>query len=183
MLFRHSCVLRVPKEQTWPSLEIDETWSMDMMNLRRDAAIGIGIGLSLFMTACGGGGGGTTTPPPPTTYALTVNSINPVSGVAITVSPADNTSKTSGSTGFTLSYNAGTAVTLTAPATSGGNAFTSWSGCTSTSGANCTVTLNTNATVTANYAAVYVLTVNSTTPASGVAITASPADLSSKTSG
>jgi hypothetical protein len=119
----------------------------------------------------------------PVAYTLTVNSTTPASGVAITASPADNTSKTSGSTGFTLSYNAGTAVTLTAPATSSGNNFSSWTGCTSTNGATCTVTLNSNTTVTANYAAVYVLTVNSTTPASGVAITASPADLSSKTTG
>ena len=154
-----------------------------MMNLRRDAALCIGIGLSLFMTACGGGGGGTTTPPPPTTHVLTVNSTAPASGVAITASPADLNSKTSGSTGFTLSYDAGTSVTLTAPATSSGNNFSSWTGCTSTNGATCTVTLNSNTTVTANYAAVYVLTVNSTTPASGVAITASPADLSSKTTG
>ena len=156
-----------------------------MMNLRRDAAFGIGIGLSLFMTACGGGGGGTTPPPPPTTYVLTVNSTNPASGVTITASPADLNSKTSGSTAFTLSYDAGTSVTLTAPATSGGNNFSSWTGCTTASGATCNVTLNAATTVTANYAApvTYVLTVNSTTPASGVAITASPADLNSKTSG
>jgi hypothetical protein len=44
-------------------------------------------------------------------------------------------------------------VTLTAPATSGGNNFTSWTGCTSTNGATCSVTLNANATVTANYTA------------------------------
>jgi hypothetical protein len=121
----------------------------------------------------------------PVTYVLTVNSTNPVSGVAVTASPADNTSKTSGSTGFTLSYNSGTAVTLTAPATSGGNTFSSWTGCTGTIGATCTVTLNVNTTVTANYAvpATYVLTVSSTNPASGVAITASPADNSSKSSG
>jgi len=156
-----------------------------MRNLRRDAAFCIGIGLGLFMTACGGGGGGTTTPPPPTTYELTVSSTAPASGVTITASPADNTSKSSGSTGFTLTYNAGTAVTLTAPATSGGNSFTSWTGCTSTNGATCSVTLNSSMTVTANYAVpvTYVLTVNSTNPVSGVAITASPADNTSKSSG
>jgi len=157
-----------------------------MRNLRRDAAFCIGIGLGLFITACGGGGGGTTNPPPPATYVLTVNSTAPTSGVAITASPADNNSKTSGSTGFTLTYNAGSAVTLTAPSTSGGNAFTSWTGCTSTSGATCSVTLNASTTVTANYAVpvtTYALTVNSTNPASGVAITASPADNASKTSG
>jgi len=156
-----------------------------MMNLRRDAALCIGIGLSLFMTACGGGGGGTTTPPPPTTHVLTVNSTAPASGVAITASPADLNSKTSGSTGFTLSYDAGTSVTLTAPATSSGNTFSSWTGCSTASTVTCTVTLNADTTVTANYTVpvAYTLTVNSTTPASGVAITASPADNTSKTSG
>jgi len=156
-----------------------------MMNLRRDAALCIGIGLSLFMTACGGGGGGTTTPPPPTTHVLTVNSTAPASGVAITASPAALNSKTSGSTGFTLSYDAGTSVTLTAPATSSGNTFSSWTGCSTASTVTCTVTLNADTTVTANYTVpvAYTLTVNSTTPASGVAITASPADNTSKTSG
>jgi hypothetical protein len=90
---------------------------------------------------------------PPATYALTVNSSNPTSGVPITDSPADNNGITSGETPHTLTYNAGTSVTLTAPATSAGNAFSSWTGCTSANGAICTVTLNANTTVTANYAA------------------------------
>jgi hypothetical protein len=44
-----------------------------------------------------------------------VNSSNPSSAVAITASPADNSGKSSGSSSFTLSYNSGTAVTLTYP--------------------------------------------------------------------
>ena len=141
-----------------------------MGNLGRSAAFSIGIGVSLFMTACGGGGG--TNHLSPTPYTLTVNSANPASGVIITASPADNNSAASGSTSFTLTYNSGTAVTLTAPATSGGNTFVSWSGgCTSTT-VTCSVTLNANTTVTANYAApvTYMLTVNSTNPSSGVTI-------------
>lgn len=119
-----------------------------MGNLGRSAAFSIGIGVSLFMTACGGGGG--TNHLSPTPYTLTVNSANPASGVIITASPADNNSAASGSTSFTLTYNSGTAVTLTAPATSGGNTFVSWSGgCTSTT-VTCSVTLNANTTVTAN---------------------------------
>src|ERR1017187_3135237 len=65
------------------------------------------------------------------TYTLTIDSANPASGVAITVTPADNSSATNGNTSFTRTYNSGTAVTLTAPTTSGSNTFSSWSGCTS----------------------------------------------------
>jgi len=123
----------------------------------------------------------------PTTYTLTVDSTNPSSGVAIGVSPADNNSKTAGTTGFTLTYNSGTSVTLTAPATSGGNTFASWTGCTTTSTVTCTVTMSADTTVTANYTTpvtpTYVLTVDSANPSSGVAIGASPADNNSKTTG
>jgi 5-hydroxyisourate hydrolase-like protein (transthyretin family) len=144
---------------------------MDMGNLGRNAALIFGIGLSLFIAACGSGGG--TSTPPITTYGLTVNSANPASGVAIGVSPADKTGSANGTTSFTRTYDAGAAVTLTAPATAGGNNFSSWTGCTSANGATCTVTMSANATVTANYAAAaqnYTLTVNSTNPASGVMI-------------
>ena len=84
-----------------------------MRNLSQRAAVWIGIGLSISITACGGGGGGTTITPPPATYVLTVNSVNPSAGVAITVSPADNYSATNGTTSFTRTYTSGAAVTLT----------------------------------------------------------------------
>ena len=130
-----------------------------MTNLRRGAAFCIGIGLSLFMTACGGnGGGGTAPPPPPSTYVLTVQSSVPASGVAITVSPADNNNTTSGTTAFTLTYNSGTSVTLTAPATSGADTFSSWTGCTTTATVKCTVTVNGNMTVSAAYTAPVIIT-------------------------
>jgi hypothetical protein len=122
----------------------------------------------------------------PVPYTLTVNSTNPASGVAITVSPADNNSASSGSTSFTRTYNSGTTVTLTAPATSGSNTFSSWTGCTSASTETCNVTLSANTTVTANYAVpvvTYNLTVDSTNPTSGVAITVSPADNNSASNG
>jgi hypothetical protein len=121
------------------------------------------------------------------TYTLTVGSTDPASGVAITASPADNNNLTSGTTGFTLTYNSGTAIILTAPATASGNTFSSWTGCTTTTGTTCNVTLNANTTVTANYitasATTYTLTVDSTNPTSGVAIAVSPADNNSATNG
>jgi hypothetical protein len=157
-----------------------------MTNMGRRAGFCIGIGASLFMTACGGGGGGGTNHLSPTPYTLTVNSTNPASGVAIAVSPADDNSAANGSTSFTRTYDAGTSVTLTALALSGANTFTSWTGCTTASTVTCNVTMNANTTVTANYAVpvtTYTLTVNSTNPASGVEITVSPADNNGAASG
>lgn len=109
-----------------------------------------GISICLLFTACGGGGGSSSTPPK-TTYVLTVNTANPTSGVPITITPADNTGAGNGTASFTRTYNAGTAVTLTAPVTSTSNSFASWSGCTTTSTVTCNVMMNANATVTATY--------------------------------
>ena len=130
--------------------------------LRRSAAAWIGIGLSLGLAACGGGGGGggNNNPPPPTVYGLTVSSVSPASGVAVTVSPADNSGSANGTTSFTRSYNSGSSVTLTAPATSGGNNFSSWSGCATASTVTCNVTMNAGTTVTANYLAPITVTPN-----------------------
>ena len=63
---------------------------------------------------------------PVTYYTLTVASANPSSGVAVTVSPLDRNGAGNGTTQFTRSYSSGTAVTLTAPATSGTNTFQKW---------------------------------------------------------
>ncbi|MGA2890811.1 MAG: hypothetical protein ABSE51_22545 [Terracidiphilus sp.] len=86
-----------------------------------------------------------------TLYTLTVNSTNPVSGVSIGVSQPDITGATTGSTSFARAYAAGASVTLTAPASAGGNSFSSWTGCTSSNRASCKVTLSANTTVTAVY--------------------------------
>ena len=120
----------------------------------------------------------------PVLYTLTVNSTSPSTGVIVNATPADNTGKTNGTTGFALNYNAGTSVTLTAPASSGSNAFVSWSGCTSSIGATCTVIMSASISVTANYALpiLYTLTVNSASPSTGVIVSATP-DNSGKTSG
>ena len=87
----------------------------------------------------------------PPVYTLTIQSASPNSGVGINVSPADIHNTISGTTSFALSYNAGTSVTLTAPATAGGYSFASWSGCASSVAISCTVTMNGNTTVTAAY--------------------------------
>ena len=91
---------------------------------------------------------------PSTPYTLTVDSAAPSSGISITASPADNNSKTSGATPFTLSYYGGTQVTLTAALSDAGYSFVSWTGCASasgTSGSICNLTLSANTTVTATY--------------------------------
>ncbi|HWE85230.1 MAG TPA: glycoside hydrolase family 44 protein [Terracidiphilus sp.] len=87
-----------------------------------------------------------------TTSLLTVNSTAPSSGVSINVTPADNNGAGSGSTPFTRTYNAGAAVVLTAPLSSGSYSFVFWSGCASNpSPSVCNVNLGANTTVTANY--------------------------------
>ena len=144
-----------------------------MRSLRRDAAFCIGIGLGLFMTACGGGGGGgTVTEPPPPNYILTVNSTTPASGVAITASPADFNATASGTTAFALTYVTGSTVTLTAPATAGANVFSSWTGCATTATVKCTVTLTGATTVTANYALPKITPTVTVTPATFTTSTA-----------
>lgn len=106
---------------------------------------------SATYTAASGTASVTVTAVTATTYTVTIDSTNPASGVTITASPADDNSETSAATPGSLTYNAGTAVTLTAPATAGSNTFGSWTGCTSSTGATCNIALSANTTVTANY--------------------------------
>jgi hypothetical protein len=123
------------------------------MNTSRMLALTIANALGLSIAACGPAGTTSISTPAPTAYVLTVNSASPANGVAIVVTPKDNNNTGNGSTSFTRTYNAGTAVTLTAPATSGSNTFASWSGCESATTVTCNVTLAANTTVTANYIA------------------------------
>ncbi len=132
------------------------------MNILRRLVTIFAAGGCAIVAGCGGGGGGSTTPPPPTTYALTVNSATPATGATITVTPVDNNGAGNGSTSFSRAYNAGTAVTLIAPATAGSNKFSSWSGCTSATTVTCNVTMNVATTVTANYAPPAVTAINVT---------------------
>jgi len=108
--------------------------------------------ISLSIISCGGGGGGSTTPVT-ATYTLTVKSSSPTSGVSISYTVGNSTAATTGSTPFSKSWDKGTSIILTAPATSGNNTFSAWSGCTSASSKSCTVTLNADTTVTAAYSA------------------------------
>ena len=86
-----------------------------------------------------------------TSYVLTVKSAV-ASGVTMTARPADINGKTSGTTTFTLSYDSGASVVLTAPAKAGTDVFSAWSGCSSASTLSCTVTMDADTTVTAIYA-------------------------------
>ncbi len=123
-----------------------------------------------------------TTPPPPA-VSLTIDSANPASGVAVGVSATDLNGNGSGATPLALSYAPGTTVTVNAPGTAGGNTFLGWTGCTSVASTACTVALAANTTVTAAYGTAYTLTVASLDPASGATVTASPADLTGKSTG
>jgi hypothetical protein len=91
-------------------------------------------------------------PPPPA--VLTITSSNPGSGAAVTVSPLDNNGNGSGSTPFSRTYNSGTSVSLTAPASAGGNPFVKWQmdGVDYSTSASINFTLNVNHTVNAVFA-------------------------------
>lgn len=105
---------------------------------------------SLLLGGCGGGGSNGITCGAPcsgtTNYTVTVNSTTPASGTVISYG-----SSSTGTTPFTLTESSGATMTFTAPATAGGNNFSSWTGCTSISGATCNVTVSSNTTITANY--------------------------------
>ena len=92
-------------------------------------------------------------PQPPVVRTLTVGSL-PSDGVAVDVSPADLNGSSSGSTPYPRSYNSGTSVTLTAPATSGSLSFSKWqkNGADFSASAAITLTLDADATLTAVYA-------------------------------
>jgi|GEM_PF-1483323 len=90
--------------------------------------------------------------PAPTTATLTVAS-TPATGVSITVSPVDNATLGNGTTSLTRTYNTGTVVSLTAPATSGVAPFVKWQkdGVDFAVTTATTVTLSANTTMTAVY--------------------------------
>jgi hypothetical protein len=109
---------------------------------------------------------------------LTVTSVNPISGVNITVTPADNNSLGNGATPFTRTYNDSTVVNLTAPATVGGNNFLKWQrdGVDWATTPATSITIDANRTMTAVYVTPRTLTMASSNPSSGVNITVNPAD-------
>lgn len=115
------------------------------------------------------------------TKTLTVQSSNPGSGVAISVSPRDRRGQGNGTTQFTRNYSDSTEITLTAPTTASGNTFQKWTRDGSDYSTNRTIKfkLSRNRTLKAVYktsAAAYTLTVASSNPGSGVAISVTPND-------
>lgn len=109
---------------------------------------------------------------------VTVASSNPNSGVNITVSKNDVAGLGNGATQFTRTYNRGTSVTLTAPATVNGNAFQRWQrdGQDWTASTSVEQTMERSHTFTAVYTTPPVLTVTSINPNSGVNISVTPND-------
>jgi len=84
-------------------------------------------------------------------FTLTINTTNPGTGVPISVSPNDINGNGNGLTPIERTYDAGTTVTITAPATSGTNKFGSWDGCTLAITETCTVNMSADTTVNAVY--------------------------------
>ena len=118
----------------------------------------------LTAVGCGGSKGSSTVGPG--TYALAVTSVNPVSGLPLTVSPADvNSAGAAGAptpeTSLSLIYDAGAEVTLTAPATnSASSPFVAWVGCDATTGFVCKVTMSASKSVEVEYAGVSSITIS-----------------------
>jgi len=85
------------------------------------------------------------------TCTLTIASLNPSSGVSITVTPNDNNGQGSWTTQFTRIYNNNTVVYLTSPSTAGGNNFQKWqrNGVDYSTSVSTTVTMDANYTMTA----------------------------------
>lgn len=89
--------------------------------------------------------------PTVTTYTLSVQSSG-ISAVGITVSPADQSGNSDGTTNFTRTYAANKSVTLTAPSTSGGKYFAKWTiAGTNSLSRTIIVNMNKNITAVANY--------------------------------
>jgi hypothetical protein len=99
-----------------------------------------------------------TTINPSLSFVLTVTSATPNSGVSIVITPTDKNNAGNGTTPIppaelTRTYNQGTTVSLTAPATAGGNNFVRWDGCSSSAGATCNAIMMADKSVTTVYAA------------------------------
>jgi hypothetical protein len=89
------------------------------------------------------------------THSLAVASVNPSSGVGITVSPVDNGGLGNGTTQFSRIYNHNALVDLTAQATTGSNTFQKWQrdGVDFSTNTGIQVTVDAEHTLTAVYSA------------------------------
>jgi len=112
------------------------------------------------------------------THTLSVASINPSSGVSITVTPKDAGDQGNGTTSFTRGYVPTTLVNLTAPATAGSNRFQKWQrdGVDWSTNPATSLTMDAPHTMTAVYIVGRTLTVDSSNPNTGVNITVTPND-------
>lgn len=120
----------------------------------------------------------------PKTYTLTVESLEPASGVTVQVSPPDRSGAARGVSKFTRTYAAGSMVSLTAPAKSGVNLFELWAGCNSSRTVSCGVRMNSNAVVTAAFSKAGSLApAVKVTPASATTSTEKPLAVTVKVSG
>jgi hypothetical protein len=123
------------------------------------------------------------------TRTLSVVSVNPDSGVAISVAPADGNGAGDGSTSFERIYPVETSVTLSAPATSAGNGFSKWTlgGADYSTRRTITLTMTEHRALAAVFTTppppVRTITIASENPASGVPVTVSPNDMGGQASG
>jgi hypothetical protein len=102
-------------------------------------------------TGCRKGGRGNQAPESNSMYTLTISTTNPTKGVMMVVTPNDINGTGNGVSLFERTYEAGTTVTITAPATVGQNKFDSWDGCTLAITETCTVNMSADTIVNAVY--------------------------------
>jgi len=129
-------------------------------------------------------------PEPPIVRTITIQSVNPNSGVTIFASPVDLSDAGPPPTPFTRRYNSGTAAYLIAPATAGGNNFQKWQrgGVDLTTNVRVDYTADADSTYTAVFVSpapptTFTISIASTQPSSGVAITVNPADNNTASNG
>lgn len=117
-------------------------------------------------------------------FTMSFTSTNPASGVPITVYQADLSGLKNGTTSFSRQYRSGTIVSITAPASAGGNFFARWEkdGVAAGTAKTISITMNAAHTMNAVYVAGETLTVNSTGAAS-VPITLYQRDLNGAQNG
>ena len=102
-------------------------------------------------TSCQRGHKGAQAPEQTSLFTLTVNTTNPTRGVMMNVTPNDFNGTGNGVSPVERTYEAGTTVTITAPANTGANKFDSWDGCTLKITETCTVNMSADTIVNAVY--------------------------------
>jgi len=148
-------------------------WLMDGVPYSTNLSVSINMYGDVEMTAQYG------TAPPVENRTLTIESVNPSSGVLIEVVPNDINGDSDGSTSFQRIYSNGAPVIATAPNMAGGNVFSHWlrEGSQVTTNHSIAVEMLSDLTLTAVYETPKVLTVKSENPNSGVDITVSATDI------